>query len=47
MNSVIQTIVWACKEFCVCEPYDGSHEGRGVWPARSTTTGSTGSFWTG
>jgi hypothetical protein len=37
----------ACKEFCVCEPYDGSRGGRDVWHARSTTTGLTGTFWTG
>ncbi len=35
----------ACKEFCVCEPYDELLERRDVWQGRKTT-GFRGSYWT-
>lgn len=34
----------ACKEFCVCEPYDKPLERRDVWQGRKTT-GFRGSCW--
>jgi hypothetical protein len=37
----------ACKEFCLCEPYDTPCGGGDVWRRNDTMTALTGTCWIG